>query len=97
MFAMGAWKGMIRKEYNLKNFFPLLDKLGANTKGAGGVVKEVFLQENAKNLAIRYYNQTGFFSTLRSFFHISPAKKNLGYDAQPDHARNYYACSGCFW
>jgi tRNA A-37 threonylcarbamoyl transferase component Bud32 len=75
-FAVDAWNGMIRKEYYFKKFFQvLLDKLGTNMKGAGSVVKEVFLQEKAKGLIIRYYNQTGFFSTLRSFFQISPAKR----------------------
>jgi tRNA A-37 threonylcarbamoyl transferase component Bud32 len=74
-FAVDAWKGMIRKGYYFEDVFPLLDKLGANMKGADSVVKEVFLQEKAKGLVIRYYNQTSFFSTLRSFFQISPAKK----------------------
>ncbi len=73
-FKTGPWKGMIRKEYNFKNLLPLLDKLGANMKGAGSVVKEVFLQGHGKGLVI-YYNQTGFFSTLRSLFQISPAKR----------------------
>ncbi|HJX30809.1 MAG TPA: lipopolysaccharide kinase InaA family protein [Thermodesulfobacteriota bacterium] len=74
-FKTGSWEGVIRKEYNFKNFFPRLDKLGANMKGAGSLVKEVFFQEKAKDLVIRYYNQTSFFSTLRSPFQISPAKK----------------------
>ncbi len=74
-FAMGAWKGMIRKEYYLKNFFPLLDKLRANMKGTDSLVKEVFFQDKAKDLIIRYYNQNSFFSTLRSLFQISPAKR----------------------
>jgi len=74
-FGMGAWKGMIRKEYYFKNIFPLLNKLGENMKSAGSVVKEIFSQEQAKDLLIRYYNQTNFFSTLKSFFQISPAKR----------------------
>ena len=44
-------------------------------KEAGSLVKEVFFQEKGKDLIIRYYNQTSFFSTLRSLFQISPAKK----------------------
>ena len=74
-FAMGAWKGMIRKEYYLKNFFSLLDKRGANMRGADSLVKEVFFQDKAKDLIIRYYKQNSFFSPLRSLFQISPAKR----------------------
>lgn len=74
-FKTGSWQGMIRKEYNFKNLLPLLDKLGANMKGTGSLVKEVFFQEKVKDLVIRYYNYTGFFSALRSLVQISPAKK----------------------
>jgi len=74
-FKTGPWKGMIRKEYYLKNFFHLLDKWSKNIKRTENLVKEVFFQENAKNLVIRYYNQNSLFSTLRSLFQISPAKR----------------------
>jgi len=74
-FKTDSWKGMIRKGYFLKNLFPRLDNLGANMKGTGILVTEVFFQEKAKDLVIRYYNQTGFFSTLRALFQISPAKR----------------------
>lgn len=76
-FAMGAWKGMIRKEeYYLKNPLTLLDKLGEIMKGSDSLVKEFFFQDKARGLIIRYHNQTGFFSMLRSLFQISPAKRN---------------------
>jgi len=74
-FKTGSWEGMIRKEYSLKNFFPLLDKMSANMTGADSMVKDVFSQEKTKDLGIRYYKRNSFFPALRSLFQISPAKK----------------------
>lgn len=75
-FEVGPWKGMARKEFFSEKFPLFFDWLSSECKGAGSFAKEVVYPENGKNLVIRYYKQSNFFSYLKTLVALSPARKN---------------------